>query len=220
MPSKSLRHFFRNRLDAGAKLAEEVAKRNFHDPYVLAIPRGGVPVGFGVALKVRAPLDVIIPRKLPIPDNPEAGFGAITSDGNIVLNEEMLPNLALSEEEVERIAKRVLEEVRRRMCEYRGERPEPNLEGKTVLLVDDGLASGYTMIAAAQEVKAQRPARVVVAVPVSPRSSVEKVSPHVDEVIALIVSERPCFAVADFYDDFRDLSDDEVRNFLEISKKN
>jgi len=140
---------FRDRLDAGRKLAERLIGLAGEDSIVLAVPRGGVPIGSAIAQRLACPLDLIIPRKLPIPANPEAGFGAVMGDGTIVLNEPLVRGLKLTKGEIDAIVAEVSAEVRRREQEYRGRTPPPLLSGKQVILVDDGLASGYTMIAAA-----------------------------------------------------------------------
>lgn len=207
---------FKNRLEAGQILAGELTQFKEQDPVILAIPRGGVPVGYAIAQNFRAPLEVVVPRKLPIPHEPEAGFGAVTIDGTIVLNQPLIDRLALSRSDIEGVASTVLEEVKRRTREYRGDRPYPELKGRTVLLVDDGLASGYTMIAAAKWVRKNEPGRVVVAVPVAPVRSVHAVSPYVDEIICRVTVSVRFFAVASFYEEFEDLSDEEVKRYLDL----
>jgi len=209
---------FKDRYDAGRKLAERLAEYR-GKAIVLAIPRGGVPVGYEIAKRLDLPLDLIIPRKLPIPSEPEAGFGAIAPDGTIVLNEDMVRYLGLSAEEIKEIAEIVLDEVKRRVSEYRGDRPLPGLKGKTVIIVDDGLASGYTMIAAARAVKKGRPKKLVIAVPCSPRTSVERLEKEADKVICLAIQPYGSFAVASFYEKFPDLSDEEVKGLLAESMR-
>ena len=201
---------FRSRSDAGKRLAERLLDYEGQDAVVLAIPRGGVPVGAEVAKRLNARLDVIIPRKIPIPWNPEAGFGAITADGTIVLNQRMVKSLGLSKEEIQAIADEVREEIERRTKEYRDEMPPPDVRGKTVILVDDGLASGYTMLAAIESVRKHGPAKVIVAVPVASSGAARLVSPRTDGMVALVTSERLPFAVAEFYREWRDLTDEEV----------
>ena len=207
---------FADRLDAGRQLAEEILQRGYDgaETIVLAIPRGGVPVAYPVAKVLRASLDLIIPRKIPIPGNPEAGFGAVTADGTVILNQPLVAQLGLPPEKIAALAQQVLGEVRRRVEEYRGNRPPPGLRGKTAILIDDGLASGFTMIAAVRAARRQEPAKVVVAVPVSPASSVRQVEPLADELVCLIVRETRSFAVASFYQHFPDLTDAEVKAYL------
>jgi len=204
---------FEDRYDAGRKLAEKLLAHR-RNAIVLAIPRGGVPVGYEVARRLEAPLDIIVPRKLPIPSEPEAGFGAIAPDGTIVLNEEMVADLGLTPREIGRIASEVLDEVRRRIKEYRGGRPLPELKSKKVIVVDDGLASGYTMIAAVRAIKNERPARIIVAVPCSPRTSVARLEKEADEIVSLYVQPYGPFAVAGYYERFPDLDDEEVKRLL------
>jgi putative phosphoribosyl transferase len=182
---------------------------------VLGIPRGGVPVGWEISKVLGCPLDVVVPRKLPVPWSPEMGFGAILPDGTRVLNEELMPGLGISEAEIEAISDEVLQEVRRRTQVYRGNRPAPELAGRVVILVDDGLATGYTMIAAARGVRNQSPESVVVAVPVTPRMTLPAVEEVADRVLALHVSDAIMFAVASFYESFPDMSDAEVKQYLE-----
>jgi len=206
---------FPDRRQAGRRLAELLLTYRGQDCIVLGIPRGGVPVGYEISQALGCPLDVIVPRKLPVPWSPEAGFGAIMPDGTRVLNERMVRELRLPAQEIDAIAARVLVEVRRRQAAYRGDRPEPVLEGRIAILVDDGLATGYTMIAAAQSVRKQRPASVVIAVPVSPRASAAEVGKFADRLVAIHLSDRLSFAVAMFYQEFPDMSDEEVVSYLE-----
>ncbi len=204
---------FRDRSDAGRRLAERLETYRTQDPLVLAIPRGGVPVGCEISRALRAPFDLIIPRKLPIPYNTEAGFGAVTPDGTVVLNEPLVKQLGLPQWEIDSIVMTVLDEVQRRVKAYR-DGPPLDPRGKTVIIVDDGLASGYTMIAAVRDVRKKAPARVIVAVPCSPRSSVERLQEEADEVISLAIQEYGSFAVASYYEEFPDLSDGQVLAML------
>lgn len=210
---------FRDRTEAGRQLAARLLSYRGRDALVLGIARGGVVVGAPIAEALQAELDVIAPRKLPIPFNPEAGFGAITEDGTIHLNPTLVRALGLTEHEIQEIAADVLAEVRRRVARYRGDRPPPMVKDRTVILVDDGLATGYTMLAAIQSVRKGAPARLVVAVPVSPISTLRAIEPHADELICLIAQETEVFAVANFYDDFRDLQDEEVIALLEQARQ-
>jgi putative phosphoribosyl transferase len=209
-----MRPFFENRVDAGNHLA-----RSYSGPrdraLVLGIPRGGIPVGYSLARAIGGHLDTIVVRKLPIPHNPEAGFGAVAPDGSLVLNQDMLSRLRLSPDTIEEIAADVLEEVLRREKAYRGDRPFPDLEDANVILTDDGLATGYTMIAAIKMVREKEPRSVTVAVPVSPVDTARRIEPLADHFFCLHVSHHYPFAVASFYQDFHDLSDDEVGLYLE-----
>ena len=219
IPAMPRRPFFDDRQTAGRALAAVLRESCCSaDAIVLAIPRGGVPVGFEVAQALEIPLDVIVPRKIPIPWEPEAGFGAITADGTLMLNDPLVSELGLTEAQVRQLATRVQEEVRRRIRVYRGNRPSPSLKGKTALIIDDGLASGFTMLTAVHSVRKERPGQIVVAVPVSPRRSVNLVEPEVDELVCLIVQESPPFAVASFYGAFPDLADEQVIGYLQSSE--
>ncbi len=204
---------FRDRADAGKKLAEKLEAYRSQNPLVLAIPRGGVPIGCEITKALHASFDLIIPRKLPIPYNTEAGFGAVTPDGTVVLNEELVRQLGLSKADIDNIVMTVLDEVQRRVKAYR-DGPPLDPKGKTVIIVDDGLASGYTMIAAVRDVKRKAPKRVIVAVPCSPRSSIERLEKEADEVISLAIQEYGPFAVASYYEEFPDLSDGQVQAML------
>jgi predicted phosphoribosyltransferase len=201
---------FRDRRDAGRRLAERLLEYEGRDVLVLAIPRGGVPVGAEVAARLRAEFDVIVPRKIPIPWNTEAGMGAITADGTMVLNEGMVRSLGLSKEEIEAEAESVRQEVIRRTTIYREGRQPARISGRPVILVDDGLASGYTMLAAIESLRKEEPSEIVVAVPVASSGAARLVGQKASHLVALVVSERLPFAVADFYLEWRDLTDEEV----------
>jgi putative phosphoribosyl transferase len=210
---------FDDRYQAGELLAQRLLPYSGPACIVLAIPRGGVPVGYEVSKALACPLDVIVPRKLPIPWNPEAGFGAVMPDGTRVLNDEMVARLGLAPQRIEDITRGVVREVRRRELAYRKDRPHPRLSGQTVILVDDGLATGYTMRAAVEALRKQTPAAVVVAVPVAPRNTAEEIERVADEVVVLHIVEEYPFAVASFYGSFPDLSDAEVKRLLTEREK-
>lgn len=204
---------FLDRDDAGRKLAKTYDGPT-ENVVVLGIPRGGVPVGRHVADAAGGLLDVIVVRKLPIPTSPEAGFGAIAPDGSLVLNEAMLRSIGLPEGEIDRIASIVLREVLRREAAYRGDRPFTELKDTNVIITDDGLATGYTMIAAVKMARARGPTSVAAVVPVSPTNTASRVRPLVDYFHCLHFSGSYPFAVASFYRDFHDMSDDEVLRVL------
>ena len=201
---------FKDRVQAGHALADVLVRHEGESLVVLAIPRGGIQVAFPIAVRLRAPLDLVIPRKLPIPSNTEAGFGAITADGSRALNDDLITYLGLTDSEVDEIANQVLSEVQRREARYRGERPFPELKERVAVIVDDGLATGYTALAAINFVKIKQPKRVILAVPVASKGAEMLVKSQVDEYICLLTSDRPWFAVASFYDRFYDLTDEEV----------
>jgi putative phosphoribosyl transferase len=211
MPSKFR---FRDRREAGRALAERLRRyAGRDDVIVLALPRGGVPVAFEVASALGVPLDVLLVRKLGVPGHEELAFGAIASGGLIVLDRDLIGQLGLSSAMIERVIAREAAELERRERAYRGDRPPPDLRGRTVVLVDDGLATGSTMMAAAAAVAQQDPARVIVAVPVAAADTCQKLRRQADEVICL-VTPSPFHAVGIWYEDFRPTNDDEVRRLL------
>jgi len=207
---------FENRIDAGKKLGARLLKEKLKNVIVLAIPRGGVPVGFAVARTLKAKLDIVVPRKLPIPSDPEAGFGAVINN-MVTLNGQIVSKFGLSKREIGSVVREVRAEVKRRIKVYRGSKLFPSLKGKTVILVDDGLASGYTMLAAVKWLKSKKAGKVIVAVPVSSSNAASLVRKEA-ELICLQTSKSAVFAVADFYKEWRDLSDVEVINYLKMTK--
>jgi len=205
---------FRDRREAGRYLADLLAEyAGRDDVIVLALPRGGVPVGYEVARRLGAPLDVFVVRKLGVPGQPELAMGAIASGGVRVLNHDIVEQLGIPEGVIDAIAAREQQELERRERLYRGDRPAPDLRGKTVILVDDGLATGSTMRSAAAAIKQQSPARLVVAAPVAARATCEELEEIVDQVVCA-VTPFPFYAVGQWYRDFRETSDDEVRELL------
>ncbi len=206
---------FRDRAEAGRLLAELL--RDYaggDDVLVLALPRGGVPVGYEVAKALGVPLDVFVVRKLGVPGHEEFAMGAIASGGLAVLNRDTIQQLRIGEAEVPRAIAAEMRELQRREAAYRGDRDPPELEGKTVILVDDGLATGSTMRAAALAVRQRNPARIVVAVPVAAAETCDEFRDVVDEVICGAMP-RPFQAVGLWYEDFSQTSDEEVRELLE-----
>jgi predicted phosphoribosyltransferase len=205
---------FRNRTEAGRLLARELEQYAGRDHVVvLALPRGGVPVGHEVAKALGAPFDVFVVRKLGVPGHRELAMGAIATGGLIVLDHELVRKLGIPEEMTLRAIANELRELERREAAYRGDREPPQLEGKTVILVDDGLATGATMRAAALAVREQNSARVIVAVPVAPAETRERLRADADDVVCALTPE-PFYAVGFWYDDFSQTSDDEVRELL------
>ncbi len=208
-----------DRQAAGRALAEALGKyAGRDDVIVLALPRGGVPVAAEIAKALDAPLDVMLVRKLGAPWQPELAMGAIASGGIRVMNPEVVRGLGVSREAVEQVAREELEELERRERAYRGDRPWPDLAGRCVILVDDGLATGATMQAAIEAVRAQEPACIVVAVPVAPPDTVRALEPLVDEVICLFQPE-PFMAIGQWYRDFSQLTDAEVKALLAEARK-
>ncbi len=205
---------FDDRQDAGRQLAAELSEYNDQSVVVLAIPNGGVPVALEVAGVLKDDLDLTICRKIPMPLNPEAGFGAIADDGTVILNEELVKSIGLNRQQIEHEASKVRTEIKRRSILYRGDRPLTRVSGKTVIIIDDGLASGFTMMAAVESVRRRRPKEVVVAVPCASALAVKQVERVADKVVVGVVGYMPRFAVADFYRHWYDLSDDEVIRYL------
>jgi putative phosphoribosyl transferase len=204
---------FSDRFEAGLLLAEAVGSCA-SDACLLAIPRGGIEVGHAMSLQLKRPLDVIIPRKIVLPEDPELALGAMTLDGSIEMNRELVTRLGLTESDIEELVRPVRAEISRRLRLYRGEQASPQLEDREVILIDDGLATGYTMMAAIKSVSRERPRRVVVAVPVSPASTCEHLRSMVDDVVVLHQAHESCFAVSAFYANFRDLPDEELVKLL------
>lgn len=205
---------FRDRREAGWQLAAALAAYRDRKPFVLAIPRGGAVVGYEVAVALAAPLDVIVPRKLRAPFNPELAIGAVAHDGSVYLDAPLISSLRVSDEYLQDEVAQQTEEVRRRMRSYRGDRPPPMLVGTTAIVVDDGIATGSTMIVALRAVRAMRPQRVVAAIPVAPPEGVSRLREEADDVICL--ATPPMFyAVGQFYEDFGQTSDDEVVALLQ-----
>ena len=209
---------FRDRAEAGGELGERLAEgyAGRPDVLVLALPRGGVVVGREVAERLDAPLDVVVVRKLGFPGQSELAMGAIASGGVRVLNEALLDQTGVSEALVEDVVARERVELERREALYRSDRPAPDVAGKTVLVVDDGLATGSTMLAAVQALRSLRAGRIVVAVPTAPRQTCEALEDMADEVVCLRQPE-PFYAVGLSYEDFAEVSDDEVRALLASS---
>jgi predicted phosphoribosyltransferase len=205
---------FRNRTEAGRRLAEKLAAyAGRPDILVLALPRGGVPVGYEVARALGAPLDVFVVRKLGVPGYEELAMGAVATGGVRVLNDEIVRGLGISKHEIDAAVARELQELARRERLYRGARPPPDVAGRTVVLVDDGLATGATMRAAVAAVRQQKPARIVVAVPTASPETCEAMKAEADDVICAMTPE-PFFAVGHWYEDFTQTTDDEVRELL------
>lgn len=206
---------FRDRTGAGQLLASRLAayaKRP--DVLVLALPRGGVPVAYEVARALQAPLDVIIVRKLGVPGQEELAMGAIASGGGCVLNEDVVRSLGIPEEAIHKGAAHEQHEVERRERLYRGNRPACEVHGRTILLVDDGMATGATMRAAIAAVRQRQPARVIIAVPVAASATCEELAAEVDEVVCILRPES-LYAVGLWYEHFSQITDQEVADLLE-----
>jgi len=205
---------FENRYDAGRQLAAKLTEYKKQPVIVMAIPNGGVLVALGVALALEADLDLVISRKIPVPLTPEGGFGAITDDGTIVLNEEAVKRIGLSQEQINHQVSQVRADIRHRSLLYHKDRPPSVVSGKAVIIIDDGLASGYTMMAAVESVRHRRPREIIVAVPAAPATAVKQVEKIADKVITCVTSFTPEFYVSDFYRYWHEPGDDEVIHCL------
>ncbi|MEX2263084.1 MAG: phosphoribosyltransferase [Bryobacteraceae bacterium] len=207
--------WFKDRADAGRQLAERLALyRNHPKGLVLGLPRGGLPVAFEVATALNLSLDVFLVRKLGVPGHEELAMGAIASGGIRVVNEDVVRHLRISREVIDAVAAREQEELRRRERLYRGDHPPPTIAGRTVILVDDGLATGSTMRAAVAALREQTPAKVVVAVPVAASEICRQMAALVDDMVCLHTPE-PFYAVGLWYERFPQISDAEVGDLLE-----
>lgn len=207
-----------DRYDAGRRLAAELIAFRNQTPIVLGLPRGGVPVAYEIALALGAPLDVWVARKIGAPFNPEFGIGAVAEGGEIVWNDETLAFLSMSGKELAALAAQEEKEVQRRVRFFRGNHPPPEIRGHTVILVDDGIATGMTVLAAIRAVRKQEPKQIVLAAPVAATQTLEKLQLEVEDVVCL--EPTPYLtAVGLYYDDFRPTSDDEVMHLLEHAHK-
>ena len=204
---------FEDRRDAGRKLAGRLVRYREERTVVFALPRGGVPVGYEVARALDAPLDVFISRKLGAPGQPEFGIGAVAPGGVRVLNEYAVRKLGIPEDYLEGVTTREIAEVERRVRYFRGERPEPDVEGRTAILVDDGLATGVTALAAVEALRRRRPARIVLAVPVCAAQTAGLFGSKVDELVCL-ESPPDLGAIGFWYRDFEQTPDEEVVDLL------
>jgi predicted phosphoribosyltransferase len=210
---------FRNRVEAGQLLAEKLTQyANHADVLVLALPRGGMPVGHEVARALHVPLDVFVVRKLGVPGQGELALGAIASGGVRVLNSEIVEGLQIPGDLIDAIAAREWRELERRERAYRGDRPAPEVQGRTIILVDDGIATGSTMRAAIKALRQLEAARIVVATPTAALSTAREMCPDVDEFVA-VMTPADFAAVGQWYQDFGQTTDAEVRELLERASK-
>lgn len=210
---------YKDRKDAGQKLAEKLTKYSKDKPIIVALPRGGVVLGYEVAKKLKAPLDIIVARKLGAPFHPEFGIGAIAPNGVHILNIDLIRSLGVTEHELEKIIERETREMERRLELYRKDSPPLDLNNKTVILIDDGLATGVSTRAAVVSIKQMEPRKIILAVPVSPPDTADQFRKEVDEFICL--SEPAGFyAVGAYYENFDQTTDDEVLDLLEKANSN
>lgn len=204
---------FKNRLDAGERLAELLSDYQGERLAIIAIPRGGVEVGYVLAIKLGAPLEVTVPRKIGAPMDPELAVGAVAEDGTIYVDEEVTKLVGVSWDWIRSESERELWEVKRRIEKYRDGKPLPRLDEYVVILVDDGVATGATIIVTARFLRKLEPRRLVIAVPVAPPEALPKLSKEVDDV-RCVETPTPFFAIGQFYYDFSQLSDDKVLEYL------
>lgn len=210
---------YRDRLEAGRILATKLtAYADRKDVVVLALPRGGVPVAFEVAKALQAPLDVFVVRKLGVPGHEELAMGAIATGGVYVVNEHVVHMLAIPDSVIEEVAEREQKELERREQLYRDDLPPPDVRDRTIILVDDGLATGSTMRAAVAALRKQHPAHIVVAVPVAAPVVRDEFKAEVDEIVCASTPE-PFFGVGYWYEDFSQTSDEEVHDLLALSEQ-
>jgi predicted phosphoribosyltransferase len=210
---------FYDRIDAGTKLVESLQEYRGNETCVFAIPRGGVPVSVEVAKGLNSYLDIVVPRKITIPYNPEAGYGAVTEDGTIFLNKQLVESLGLTEQQIQRQAEGIHKEIKRRSALYHSKLQAIRATIKTAIVIDDGLASGYTALAAVKSIRRRNIPKIVVASPVVSGAAYELIRPKVDDLVSVVISHTYPFAVASFYQDWYDLSEDEVIEFLKIWKQ-
>ncbi len=205
---------FENRHDAGMQLAPKLHDYRNQSAVVLAIPNGGVPVALEVASALKADLDLVVCRKIPMLINPEGSLGAAANDGTVIFNEEAIKRVGVSRQQLEYEISKVRGEIKQRTLLYKRDRPPVRLADKTVILIDEGLASGYTMMAAVESLRHRRPREIVVAVPVASAIAVKNVEKLADRVVTCITGYMPRFYVSDFYRYWLDVSDEDVIRYL------
>jgi putative phosphoribosyl transferase len=207
---------FVDRAAAGRRLAAALAQYRGTDSLILALPRGGVVVGHAVARALGLPLDVLITRKIGAPFNPEYAIGAVSEEGDVQLNHREVADLGITSAYINQEVTRQRAEIQRQALLYRGRRPPVLVRGKTVILVDDGIATGFTMFASVKTLRSRDPAAIVVAVPVSPPSTADALAREADRVVCLLTPD-PFYAVGNWYQDFDQVTDEEVRSLLQTA---
>lgn len=205
---------FRDRADAGRRLAERLSAYRYGNPIVLALPRGGVPVGYEIARALDAPLDVFVARKLGAPGQPELGIGAVAQGGTRILNQRLVEHLGISDDYLERITRREEKEVKRRLNLLCGGRPELEVRGRAVILVDDGLATGVTARAAIESLRERHPRQLILAIPVCAAQTARWIQPEVDAFVSLEIPSD-LYAIGFWYENFEQVSDREVMKLLD-----
>lgn len=205
---------FHNRTEAGQLLAKQLtAFANAQDVLVLGLPRGGVPVAYEVAKALNVPLDICLVRKLGVPGREELAMGAIAAGGIRVLNDDVVENLQIKPETIEAVTKQELQELQRRDRNYRGQQPPPDISDRTIILIDDGIATGSTMLAAITTLQTQQPKQIIVAIPVAEPQVCEQLQTLVDKVVCLAMP-KPLYAIGLWYHNFSQTSDAQVRELL------
>lgn len=207
--------FFDSKESAGKIIAEYLEKEGITKPFLLAVPRGGIQVAEAIAEKFHTPINAIISKKLPLPINPEVAFGAMTEDEIDILNVEMMHAYDISDDDLKIIANKVNQEIKHRIKTYGRFNPE-NVQGAQAVIIDDGVATGSSLIAAIKKVKTMNPKELIVAVGASTNNAYQKISPMVDKFISPIIDDSPFFAVSQYYKHWKDLSEEEI---LEVLKK-
>ncbi len=211
-------HIFDDRFHAGELLAGKLEEyRGKKDTYVLAIPAGGVPVAFAVSKKLKIPLDLVITRKLHVPWNREVGFGAVSWDGTMFLNEPLIASLGLTREDIDRCVVEEKDVIRRRLKKFRGDKPFPDLKDKTTIIIDDGLASGFSMLTTLKTIEPMDANEIIVAVPTAPISAISLIRSYADKVVCLNIRSGPVFAVDEAYKVWYDLKDEDVMDVLKLT---
>jgi len=205
---------YADRHEAGQMVASYLKSCSSKDTLVLGIPSGGVPVGLEISQSLHAAFDMLIIRKIPIPGNTEAGFGAVSIEGDLYLDESLVGQLGLSRRNIERLTDSIKQQVAKRNTLFRSGRPFPLLEDKTVILTDDGLASGYTMKVAAQVVHRKNPMAIIIAVPTAPLETIKRLQQSADMIVCPNIREGFYFAVASAYREWHDLDNEEVMELL------
>ncbi len=210
---------YKDRTEAGQKLAKELEKYKDKNVIVFAIPNGGVPVGFEIAKKLECSLDVMIVRKILYPWTTEAGFGAVDPEGGVILEKGILTQLGITKRIIDAQVEKAKQQLKGKIKKFRKEKTYPELRGKTAILVDDGLATGYSMLVSLRFLKKKKPDKIIVAVPTASQGAYEKIKKETDEIVCPDVRSGFPFAVADAYKKWHDVPDEEVLEYLKRVKK-
>lgn len=211
-----MHQLFEDRTEAGRILAKKLTDYHGTDTVLMAIPRGGVPVTIAAAHRLQLDWNVLVVSKLPIPWNPKAGFGAVAADGAVVLNEQMVHGLGMTRSQIESVVNEVKQEVSQRTALFAQEKPAIDVSGRNVIIIDDGLASGYTMLAAIKSLRERSASKIIAAAPVASRSAAAMVNQAADESVFEIVSPTVPFVIADFYLDLPNLTDEDIIPLLRL----